>query len=235
MQDNRCVNLRLALLLSLVASIANAPQLSLAKSRSLTGTPFALPARRFGLWDLMHQRPIGLSALQSATLAIERHSGFASSWPGGLDLERVACACPTGTEGTPRCNYGRSCGVLRARGQDVGAVLIAEGLARVMCAVAGPVLSGKHGARLLSDPLNVAHAEASNRGPNIVVRWCDGEMAWLGRLLLNVRFAPIATEFAHCIEMTLSANRVLTRRSKKPLDHFVSDPSHATSSSFAIT
>jgi len=35
-----------------------------------------------------------------------------------------------GTEGTLRCNYGRSCGVLRARGQDVGALLIAEGLAR---------------------------------------------------------------------------------------------------------
>jgi endonuclease YncB( thermonuclease family) len=39
---------------------------------------------------------------------------------GGIDLERVACACRTGTEGTPRCNYGRSCGVLRVRGQDVG-------------------------------------------------------------------------------------------------------------------
>jgi endonuclease YncB( thermonuclease family) len=49
---------------------------------------------------------------------------------GGLDLERVACSCRPGTEGTPRCNYGRSCGVLRARGQDVGALLIAEGLAR---------------------------------------------------------------------------------------------------------
>jgi endonuclease YncB( thermonuclease family) len=49
---------------------------------------------------------------------------------GGLDLERVACSCRPGTEGTPRCNYGRSCGVLRVRGQDVSALLIAEGLAR---------------------------------------------------------------------------------------------------------
>jgi endonuclease YncB( thermonuclease family) len=49
---------------------------------------------------------------------------------GGLDLLRVACACPAGTEGTPRCNYGRSCGTLKARGQDVGAALIADGLAR---------------------------------------------------------------------------------------------------------
>jgi len=50
---------------------------------------------------------------------------------GGLDLQRVPCSCPTGTEGTPHCNYGRSCGVLRARGQDVGTLLIAEGLARL--------------------------------------------------------------------------------------------------------
>jgi hypothetical protein len=50
---------------------------------------------------------------------------------GGLDLERAACACRTGTEGTMGCNYGRSCAVLRARGQDVGATLIAEGLAHV--------------------------------------------------------------------------------------------------------
>jgi endonuclease YncB( thermonuclease family) len=49
---------------------------------------------------------------------------------GGLDLERIACSCPNGTEGTLRCNYGRSCGILRARGQDVGGLLIAEGLAR---------------------------------------------------------------------------------------------------------
>jgi endonuclease YncB( thermonuclease family) len=49
---------------------------------------------------------------------------------GGLDLERVACSCRPRTEGTPRCNYGRSCGVLRVRGRDVGELLIAEGLAR---------------------------------------------------------------------------------------------------------
>ena len=51
---------------------------------------------------------------------------------GGLDLEQIACACRTGTEGTFRCNYGRSCGVLRVRGQDVGTMLIAEGLARAI-------------------------------------------------------------------------------------------------------
>ncbi len=49
---------------------------------------------------------------------------------GGLDLERVPCACRPGTEGTRACNFGRLCGVLKARGRDVGAILIAEGLAR---------------------------------------------------------------------------------------------------------
>jgi endonuclease YncB( thermonuclease family) len=48
---------------------------------------------------------------------------------GRVTLQRVACACKPGTEGTSRCNYGRLCGTLRADGQDVGAVLIREGLA----------------------------------------------------------------------------------------------------------
>lgn len=46
-----------------------------------------------------------------------------------LDLEKVACACKPGTEGTKACNFGRSCGVLRADGRDVGEILISEGLA----------------------------------------------------------------------------------------------------------
>jgi hypothetical protein len=48
---------------------------------------------------------------------------------GALDLRRVPCACAPGTEGTGQCNYGRYCGTLKVRGQDVGAILIAEGLA----------------------------------------------------------------------------------------------------------
>ena len=48
---------------------------------------------------------------------------------GNLDFEFVACACPAGTEGTPSCNFGRRCGTLKAHGRDVGAILIAEGLA----------------------------------------------------------------------------------------------------------
>ncbi len=49
---------------------------------------------------------------------------------GGLDFSRVRCSCPTGTEGTAQCNYGRLCGILLSRGRNVGEILIAEGLAR---------------------------------------------------------------------------------------------------------
>jgi endonuclease YncB( thermonuclease family) len=53
---------------------------------------------------------------------------------GDLDFSFVACSCRSGTEGTPICNYGRKCGTLRARGRDVGAMLIAEALAvRFVC------------------------------------------------------------------------------------------------------
>jgi len=48
---------------------------------------------------------------------------------GGLDLRYVTCSCPPGQQGTSSCNYGRRCAILRARGKDVGEVLIAEGLA----------------------------------------------------------------------------------------------------------
>jgi micrococcal nuclease len=48
---------------------------------------------------------------------------------GPNDLRLVPCSCPPGTEGTERCNHGRRCGMLTAAGRDVGAMLIAEGLA----------------------------------------------------------------------------------------------------------
>jgi micrococcal nuclease len=41
----------------------------------------------------------------------------------------VACSCKPGTEGTKRCNYGRSCGRLEVDGREVGQILIREGLA----------------------------------------------------------------------------------------------------------
>jgi endonuclease YncB( thermonuclease family) len=46
-----------------------------------------------------------------------------------LELQKVPCSCPPGTEGTEDCNYGRTCAKLKADGRDVGAVLISEGLA----------------------------------------------------------------------------------------------------------
>ncbi|TBF83150.1 thermonuclease family protein [Rhizobium leguminosarum] len=46
-----------------------------------------------------------------------------------LQLTKVPCACPAGSEGTDACNHGRSCGVLRVDGRDVGQILIGEGLA----------------------------------------------------------------------------------------------------------
>jgi micrococcal nuclease len=48
---------------------------------------------------------------------------------GPATLQIVPCACPTGSEGTDRCNYGRKCGILSVEGVDVGRTLIAEGLA----------------------------------------------------------------------------------------------------------
>ena len=48
---------------------------------------------------------------------------------GEPNLQRVACACDPGTEGTRRCNHGRLCGRLTVDGRDVGSILIAEGLA----------------------------------------------------------------------------------------------------------
>jgi endonuclease YncB( thermonuclease family) len=48
---------------------------------------------------------------------------------GDLDFEYVACSCPAGTQGTFGCNYGRDCGTLKAKGRDVGAILIEESLA----------------------------------------------------------------------------------------------------------
>lgn len=47
-----------------------------------------------------------------------------------LDLVEVRCSCRPSTHGTRDCNHGRSCALLSADGEDVGDVLISEGLAR---------------------------------------------------------------------------------------------------------
>ena len=56
---------------------------------------------------------------------------------GGLELRLVPCACPPGTEGTPDCNFGRSCGQLRSYGRDIGGLMIQYVLAKpYVCGVA---------------------------------------------------------------------------------------------------
>jgi endonuclease YncB( thermonuclease family) len=127
----RPINAFLAFVLSLVASIANATPIEPGQIDVVDGDTIRVAAETFRL--------LGFDAPETyrAQCPSERQLGNRATFRlrqlvagGGLDLERVACACRTGTEGTPSCNYGRSCGILRARGQDVGAVLIAEGLAR---------------------------------------------------------------------------------------------------------
>ena len=66
----------------------------------------------------------------SAQKAPKRAAVFASSSNGGLDLTQIPCARPRGTQGTPRCNDGRSCGVLAVRSKNVAEIMIGEGLAR---------------------------------------------------------------------------------------------------------
>ena len=57
---------------------------------------------------------------------------------GDVRFASVHCACRPGTEGTPDCNYGRSCGSLTIDGRDVGSTLISEGLAvRYSCGRTG--------------------------------------------------------------------------------------------------
>jgi endonuclease YncB( thermonuclease family) len=49
---------------------------------------------------------------------------------GETSFKRVPCACRQGKEGTRPCNYGRLCGSVTISGEDVGHILISEGLAR---------------------------------------------------------------------------------------------------------
>jgi endonuclease YncB( thermonuclease family) len=122
---------RLTLILAFVTSIANAAPLSSGQVEVLDGDTIRAAGETFRL--------VGFDAPETyrARCPSERELGNRATFrlrqlvaSGGLDLERIACSCPSGTEGTLRCNYGRSCGILRSRGQDVGALLIAEGLAR---------------------------------------------------------------------------------------------------------
>jgi endonuclease YncB( thermonuclease family) len=63
-----------------------------------------------------------------ADRATARLQQLLASGTGALD--RVPCACRSGTEGSQACNYGRLCARLRVAGTDVGDTLIREGLAQ---------------------------------------------------------------------------------------------------------
>lgn len=67
------------------------------------------------------ERTLGAAATRRLTQVVGGSGHF---------LTPVPCACPLGTEGTSACNYGRLCARLTVQGQDVGAILIREGLAR---------------------------------------------------------------------------------------------------------
>jgi endonuclease YncB( thermonuclease family) len=122
---------RFVLALAFVASVANASPLDPGQVEVLDGDTIRVAGETFRL--------VGFDAPETyrARCSSERELGNRATFrlrqlvaQGGLDLERVQCSCRPGTEGTPRCNYGRSCATLRSRGRDVGVVLIAEGLVR---------------------------------------------------------------------------------------------------------
>ena len=83
-------------------------------------------------------RLVGFNAPESSNVACEaeRQLGVRATQrllelvrAGHLDFEYVECSCPAKTQGTRFCNYGRDCGTLKSHDRDVGAILIAEGLA----------------------------------------------------------------------------------------------------------
>src|SRR5262245_37748370 len=121
---------RLALVLALVASTATASPLGPGQVEVVDGDTVRVDGETVRL--------VGFDTPETyrAQCPSERELGNRATFRlrqlvagGGVDLERVGCACRPGTEGTPRCNYGRACGVLTVRGRDVGEVLISEGLA----------------------------------------------------------------------------------------------------------
>jgi endonuclease YncB( thermonuclease family) len=122
---------RIAFFLAFFAAIANASSVDRNQVEVLDGDTIRFAGETFRL--------VGFDAPETyrARCPSERELGNRATLRlkqivagGGLDFQRVACSCRPATEGTMRCNYGRSCGVLNVYGKDVGAMLIAEGLAR---------------------------------------------------------------------------------------------------------
>jgi len=83
-------------------------------------------------------RLVGFNAPESSNAACEaeRQLGVRATQrlhelvrAGHLYFEYVECSSPAEKQDTRSCNYGRDCGTLKSNGRDVGAILIAEGLA----------------------------------------------------------------------------------------------------------
>ncbi|NKJ07901.1 endonuclease YncB(thermonuclease family) [Rhizobium sp. SG741] len=85
------------------------------------------PVRLVGLNapEVFHPRCASEAALGNK--ATERVRQLVAS--GSPKVTKIACSCKPGTEGTDKCNYRRSCGILKVDGKDVGQTLMAEGLA----------------------------------------------------------------------------------------------------------
>ncbi len=74
--------------------------------------------------------------MHSAQCPAERELGVKASkrmrgliLAGGLDYSPASCPCPVTLLGKWVCKFARTCGALKAKGQDVGDILVAEGLA----------------------------------------------------------------------------------------------------------
>ena len=123
---------RFAIALAFASQMANASPVDPGQVEVLDGDTIRIAVETFRL--------VGFDAPETyrARCPSERDLGNRATFRlrqlvagGGLDVERVTCACPTATQGSRRCNYVRSCGTLKAHGRDVSAVLLAEGLVRV--------------------------------------------------------------------------------------------------------
>jgi endonuclease YncB( thermonuclease family) len=67
-----------------------------------------------------HERELGIRASKRLVEIVSS---------GKSTVTKVACSCKPGTEGADKCNFGRTCGILKVDGRDVGPTLISEGLA----------------------------------------------------------------------------------------------------------
>lgn len=106
--------------------------------RVIDGDTIAITGERANTRLIGFNTPKVRSAACDAEQALGRRAtsrlGELINSANSLQFERLACACRPGTQGTKSCNYGRGCGTLRVDGNDVGRLLIAEGLAvRYIC------------------------------------------------------------------------------------------------------